>query len=238
MQTDDVGLMANPDEVLMQDYLRTMQTCDVKEFGGHNNCKRARMSGAMRVCFEGGSHCRNIRPYFHPDMTIGEGDQRLPLAASQTRADMERARMPGGGYMPGSGFRSLPPIATHYPLYNAHDFRRMIGRSYIDKYYYGHNVFHLHNFFPTAEVIRRKYNTYGKGGELSSNLSLGELHTDGADAELRVQRLAEPSLWVQTDKGGAGDAERSRAHCLPGGWVRRALEERIERYALVRVSIK
>lgn len=176
MADDDIGYIADVDEFFSRDYIRAMQICDVKQFDDHGNCYDARIS-AMAMVFEGGPKCRTDRVWGHPDLAIGSCIEGISSNAS-LHPKPERGWKGTGwlddGYTKKSKFHKLPVNATHFPLFNAHDFRRVWGERWI----YGYNAFHLHNFFPNAKVLRNKYKTYGEPIEGALDMALGEIHSD------------------------------------------------------------
>lgn len=179
MQHGDIGYLADVDEIYSRDYLRAMQICDVAEFDAHENCRDARIS-AQALVFEGGPLCRTARVWPHPDLTVGEcieGISNSPSLHPNPERGWKGTGWLGDGYTKGTGYHKLPKNATHFPLFNAHDFRRIAGRAYRGKGF-GYNAFHLHNYFSNATILRHKYNTYGEPVKGAMEMSLEDVHPD------------------------------------------------------------
>ena len=80
------------------------------------------------------------------------------------------------GYTRKKNFSALPQNSTFYPLWNAADFRRTSGNMYgSGKIYVG---YHFHNFFPSVDIIRKKYKTYGHPVKDALEKPLGGIHED------------------------------------------------------------
>jgi len=179
MQHGDIGYYSDVDEIYSRDYLRAMQICDVAEFDAHENCRDARIS-ARALVFEGGPLCRTARTWQHPDLVAGEcieGISNTPSLHPHPERTWKGTGWQGDGYTKRTGYHKLPKNATHFPLHNAHDFRRQSGRSY-GGVGFGYNAFHLHNFFPNAKVLRNKYKTYGHPVDGAMVIPLGDIHED------------------------------------------------------------
>ena len=178
MTVDDVGYLADVDEFYSRDYIRAMQVCDVRQLDGHGNCRDARLS-SLTLTFEGGPLCMSSTVIRHPDMIIGaciEGIGNSTLHPKPERGWKGTGWL-NDGWRPDMGYRSLPKNATHFPLYNAPDFRRISGRSYLGKDV-RHTGFHLHNFFSDVSVLRNKYSTYGEVVKGAMGMTLRTIHGD------------------------------------------------------------
>jgi len=180
MTHEDVGYLSDIDELYTRDYIRAMQICDVKEFDTHGNCKDARIS-AKAVVFEGGPECRVLRTWNHPDVTIGECIEGINESPEQ-HAKAERGWQGTGwlddGYTKHTSFHKLPKNTTHFPLFNAHDYRRVSGGIYWGPA--GYNAWHLHNLFTNTTTLRNKYLTYAHPVKEAMSMNLAEVH-DGGD---------------------------------------------------------
>ena len=178
MNHEDIGYLSDADELFSRDYIRAMQICDVKEFDEHGNCNEARISASALV-FEGGPECRTERRWQHPDLTIGECVEGINDSPSQ-HATPERGWQGTGwlddGYTKQSRFHKLPKNTTHYPLFNAHDYRRVGGSVYRGSA--GYNAFHIHNTFTNATTLRNKYLTYPHPVKDAMEMPLSEIHDD------------------------------------------------------------
>ena len=180
MTHEDFGYLSDVDEVYTRDYIRAMQICDVKEFDTHNHCKDARIS-AKAVVFEGGPACRVLRTWNHPDLTIGEcieGINESPEQHAEAEREWQGAGWLDDGYSKQTSFHKLPKNTTHFPLFNAHDYRRISGSVYWGPA--GYNAWHLHNFFTNTTTLRNKYLTYAHPVKEAMSMNLSEVH-DGGD---------------------------------------------------------
>ena len=65
MSVDDLGYLADVDEVLTRDFVRALQICEVKEFDHHQNCKAPKID-AGTVVFEGSPDCLKRSRWFRP----------------------------------------------------------------------------------------------------------------------------------------------------------------------------
>ena len=179
MTDDDIGYLADVDEFFSRDFIRAMQICDVKQFDDHGNCHHVKI-GAEALVFEGGPKCRTARTWYHPDLTIGACIETISTNSS-LHPKPERGWKGTGwlddGWTKTSNFHKLPKNATHFPLFNPHDFRRTGGQTYRAEKF-GYNAFHLHNFFPNATLLRNKYKTYGEPVKGAFDMGLGEIHKD------------------------------------------------------------
>jgi len=224
MTEDDVGFLGDPDELMTRDFVRAMQICDVREFDDHRNCNRARLSGSMSVAFEGAPGCLTLRSFRKPGMTIGrciEGINANPSLHAKPERTWKGIGWLSDGYGPPS-YHKLPSNTTHYPLYNAHDFRRVAGAAYRGGGYgqtafHGHTAFHVHNFFSNPEVIRRKYLTYGEARKDASSVALGKLEDDVQTmVDCALNRTRDPGKQVLFKGALASLSPRPRAFEVKG----------------------
>jgi Glycosyltransferase family 17 len=178
MQPDDVGLLADTDEVLTRDFLRAIQYCDGFDFLNYHDdqhhCQHThiKMVSNTRV-FESSPECIvQGRSWFHPDMILGHcidhvGDSAVHPPAPRDRDDVFRAAGFGSECSDWEGERAVPQ--NRYPTWSAADFRRTCGgrmyhmnKQYADQHKFDrHTGFHFHNFFEDLNKIRHKYLTYG-----------------------------------------------------------------------------
>ena len=99
MQPEDVGLLADADEVFSRDFLRAIQTCEVPalDYDAHR-CQpdQLKILGATRV-FESSPEClTSNRAWYHPDMLIGAclegvGNETLHPRAPRKNFGLSRA---------------------------------------------------------------------------------------------------------------------------------------------------
>ena len=79
------------------------------------------------------------------------------------------------------GFERLN--GTHRVLWNAADIRRTGGRHmrmYTGGEGFGYVGYHFHNYFPSIEVLRKKYKTYWHPVNDALDIQLGNIHEDAA----------------------------------------------------------
>lgn len=182
MTENDLGLLADADEIFSRDFLRALQICDVEQFKTPQSCRRPKIGGSTLI-FQGSPECiirRRRCP--KPDIMIGyciEG-----IGNSTGRLVVERE------YKHTRGRRSdlkkkYPKNVTNVPLHNAGDFRsyyegsmaiRMVADAYGPRTHRA-NGYHFHNFFDDAATIRRKYSTYGEAVRGAMNAQLEEIHS-------------------------------------------------------------
>mmetsp|Transcript_10235 Transcript_10235/g.22765 ORF Transcript_10235/g.22765 Transcript_10235/m.22765 type:complete len:441 (-) Transcript_10235:228-1550(-) len=175
MAIDDIGYLADVDEIFTRDFIRAMQICEVRQFQHHGNCKNPKISAGALV-FEGAPGCLTQRQCLHPALIIGECIEGIANSSMHPSVDRawEGLGWLANGYTPNTQFSALPKNTTHYPLYNAADFRRSIGGAIL----YRKSGYHLHNFFPNIDVMRNKYKTYGHPVKQAEEIPLGDIHDD------------------------------------------------------------
>ncbi|KAL7545997.1 hypothetical protein ACHAWF_009349 [Thalassiosira exigua] len=182
MKKDDIGYLADVDEVFSRDFLRAAQICRVKEFDDHGNCADPKLA-ANAINFEGGPQCLTRRYLPHPDMILGECLEGIGNSSRHARPERtwEGLGWRGDGYSKHSKYSKLPENTTHFPLYNAADMRRLRGENVygIEKnspnWYSG---YHFHNFFQNVCVLRNKYLTYGHPMKEAIWTNLSNIHGD------------------------------------------------------------
>lgn len=174
MTVEDIGLVADMDEVFSRDFLLAAQICDIPAFEPGNNCKTPKVV-ASAVHYESSPDCTQKYGWHHPDMVIGDcvmgvGDPTgriVPVRDNRNRVNGARVRGHGKSR---DDYTEHHKALDRYPLHTATDFRmadtgvqQVIwlnhpkpGRG--DAYFTG---FHLHNFFEDLQVLRNKYKTYG-----------------------------------------------------------------------------
>ncbi|KAL7525858.1 LOW QUALITY PROTEIN: hypothetical protein ACHAWF_001534 [Thalassiosira exigua] len=177
MTKDDIGYLADVDEMFSRDFLRAAQICHIKELDDHGNCSNPKL-GASVLVFEGGPRCLTKRLGYHPDIIIGEciggiGNSSMHATPKRTLKGLGWLK---DGYSKPSKFSKLPNDTTHFPLYNGADFRRTGGRLYGG--WELHAGYHFHNFFPDARALRNKYFTYGHPVGEAMRMNLSEIHED------------------------------------------------------------
>ncbi|KAL7502618.1 hypothetical protein ACHAXN_000552 [Cyclotella atomus] len=178
MSSDDIGYLADVDEVLTRDFVRALQICEVNEFDHHENCKEPKID-AGTVVFEGSPDCLKGQLWFRPFVVLGECIDSIGDSSVHPRPERswDGKGWMSDGYTKKTQFASLPKNTTHYPLWNAADIRHNHGKTY--GYTWGQYIgYHFHNFFPNLETLRKKYRTYGHAVKDAMEKSLGDIHDD------------------------------------------------------------
>jgi hypothetical protein len=174
MTVDDVGLVADMDEVFSRDFLLAAQICDVPEFEPGNNCRYPKLV-ALATHYESSPDCIQTNQWHHPDMVIGNcvmgvGDPTnriLPLRDNRNHVDGKRERGHGAIF---DDYTEHHKALNRFPLHTATDFR-MASTGAHQVQWLDHpkpgpgdvyvSAYHLHNFFGDLKVFRNKYKTYG-----------------------------------------------------------------------------
>jgi hypothetical protein len=172
MQKEDIGFLADADEIFTRDFLRAVQACDGIDALDYNkhHCKPPNGLRAVNQVFETSPECvMDARSWFHPDMLNGHcieeiGNETLHPKAPRQPNSFERVE----GFGSAGDKPNLTAIRDNrYPLNNAADFRLIGGiskdlKTYMYRSYSHYTGFHFHNFFIRADAIRFKYRTYGE----------------------------------------------------------------------------
>ena len=193
MRPDDIGFLADADELFSRDFLRALQMCDVPELRPHQTCEKPKIV-ATTLIYEGSPECIvSNEKLWHPDAILGEclegiGDSNPHKPAERVFHGRYSSRSIGYGMRPGNYtayFAQHPEaqwqnIEKMYPLWNAADYRNLNGGRQIrlDRKKVSHNAFHFHNFFESTEEIRHKYTTYGEPIGIADKAPLGTIHDD------------------------------------------------------------
>jgi hypothetical protein len=182
MKADDIGLMMDIDEMFSRDFLRAAQICDVPAFRPEEQDCRSPKLLSRALVFEASPECikGDHKSWGHPDMIIGKcvdhiGDADKHKPPSRVYLNVHGWRKEGYFDITGSGSFPMMPNTTHFPLWNAADFRLTPGGKQPGS---GHTGYHYHNFFTSFDQIRLKYLTYGHPVQGAGNMALGELHSD------------------------------------------------------------
>ena len=174
MTVEDIGLVADMDEVFSRDFLLAAQICDIPAFEPWNNCKQPKVL-ASATHYESSPECTQIFDWHHPDMVIGNcvagvGDPTrriVPLRDNPNHVDGAREIGHGAVYDDYTGHHKA---LNRFPLHTATDFR-MASTANQQVHWLNHpkpgrgdvfvTGFHFHNFFEDLTVLRNKYKTYG-----------------------------------------------------------------------------
>ncbi|EED90048.1 predicted protein [Thalassiosira pseudonana CCMP1335] len=155
MKGGDIGMISDTDETLSRDFLRAMQICEVQEFDAHNNCRQPKVS-AMNIIFEGSPYCVSSKFWGQPALIIGECIESIGDATNHPIPERtwDGVGWMSDGWTADTNFEKLAMGATHFPLWNAADFRRSKGSIYWGNGHY--TGYHFHNFFSSLNVLRNK----------------------------------------------------------------------------------
>jgi hypothetical protein len=186
MTRDDVGIVADIDEIVSRDFLRAVRVCDFPKLRRQDDevntpppCKLPKMV-LSAISFESTPLCIKEREWYHPDVILGQCLEGVGDPTGRTVPVREHKRQYGnrklswGKYDP----NNYPPEVLSsssglYPLFSGRDIRTVVGptdplTNHVDRP--GHGVdaawgvaFHLHNWFDGIDMdgVRQKYLTYG-----------------------------------------------------------------------------
>lgn len=139
MEGDDIGFLADADEVLTRDFFRALQTCDdIVQFDyATHQCRHEHVKIlSMTRNFEGSPECiTKDREGWHPEVMIGHciagiGDSTRHADAPRDEIrNSVRAAGFGKFCTDWDGERNITD--GHYPLWNAADLRRTCGGAQI-----------------------------------------------------------------------------------------------------------
>lgn len=185
MQPDDIGLLADTDEMITRDFLLALQWCDgdagFTEFFEYekHKCKHDRVKLGMKsIVFESSPECiTKDRFWHHPDVIIGACLEGIGDKAIAPRDNDLRAR----GFGRNCEDWEYDTNMTDGLAWNAGDFRfscaggqALVARTANDddsmKMYGLHTGFHFHNFFENMNQTRQKYSTYGHANVMGDPL--------------------------------------------------------------------
>mmetsp|Transcript_56957 Transcript_56957/g.138757 ORF Transcript_56957/g.138757 Transcript_56957/m.138757 type:complete len:582 (-) Transcript_56957:722-2467(-) len=202
MTRDDVGILADLDEIVARDFLRAIRLCDFpklrRQYEDENppSCKLPKIV-LSSVQFEGSPGCIKKDSWYHPDVILGQclegvGDptgRAVPVRQHKRQYGIRRNEW---------GRHSLddyPPDIMNFstglfPLFSGRDIRTVIGThdrlsNYAETPGQGVDAawgtaFHLHNWFEGNDMatLRHKYLTYGHPNFLAAKAPLWMLDED------------------------------------------------------------
>lgn len=210
MQPNDIGIMADLDELVSRDFLNALQVCDFPIFqhDPHQrpDCQTPKML-LSTIQFESSPRCIKTNEWFHPDLILGNcllgiGDNSgrvTPVREGSPHNGMKGERTDEWGL---SNYNHYPQDVLdnkRFPLWDGRDIREVNGNkdgltSYVPPYSDGHGTtavygtaFHLHNWFDSLEVLRHKYQTYGHALGDATTLPLSKIQDD-LDTMVRCNR--------------------------------------------------
>ena len=191
MNSNDIGIIGDVDEVLTRDFLLALKTCDVPQFRPGQNCNKPKISSYSQVLELTLDCLRNhtLNQWFRPHVITGEcidriGDINVHKPGPRVHkvdGEFVGPRLKGYGTH-GNDYRNMPNISM-YPLWKAVDFRSTFGGVVRKEHTKGkspmkHTGFHFHNFFDSFAVMRRKYKTYGHPKDDAEEVPLGKIQED------------------------------------------------------------
>eukprot|EP00550_Attheya_septentrionalis_P000068 CAMPEP_0198286386 /NCGR_PEP_ID=MMETSP1449-20131203/5478_1 /TAXON_ID=420275 /ORGANISM="Attheya septentrionalis, Strain CCMP2084" /LENGTH=478 /DNA_ID=CAMNT_0043984105 /DNA_START=315 /DNA_END=1748 /DNA_ORIENTATION=+ len=186
MKQNDIGIVSDVDEMFSRDFLLAAMTCDIPKFRPGQDCRSPKMV-AKALVFESSPECvADEKNWMHPDMILGEcldtiGDSTLHKPGEReykngTLGDRKE------GYGKHENDYAMMPNTTMFPLWKPVDFRSARGGNmFVDRWVgrvNGYTGYHLHNFFESIPVLRKKYQTYGHANPDALEMPLGEIHED------------------------------------------------------------
>ena len=197
MRPDDIGVMADCDELFSRDFLRALQICDVPELRPNQDCYKPKII-ATTLSYETSPECivSNAKLWV-PSAISGQclegiGDHNLHKSALRGFHGRHSRRATGYG-RPSSNYDAF--LAQHsndtdfkdmtshgkimYPLWNGADYRTLMdgGRQLDFSHEVSYNAFHFHNFFESTDEIRHKYLTYGEPIQKANHVPLSAIHS-------------------------------------------------------------
>lgn len=213
MEPQDVGLMADIDEILSRDFLRAVQVCDFDELKPGNTCQSPKIVPAA-LSFESSPYCIKIKEWFHPDVMggqciegIGDPTERVVPLRNHNRQWGERSQEYGQRNK--DIYPEAVKASNRYPLFNGPDIRTTHGdrgMPYNFKERPGEHetnaygvAYHFHNWFADIKSLRHKYLTYAHGDQNIMQKTLSQAGPDN-DVFVRCARslgnTANPNDWA------------------------------------------
>lgn len=178
MLPEDIGIIGDTDEFFTRDFMLALQSCDVPELRANQNCISPGKLIGKTLVFESSPECvTNIKRWYHPDLLLGECIENIgdPTVHRPAPRHWNGKGPRHDGYTPSN--RTMMRNRTMYPLWKPDEMRLMQGgRMATGKA--KHTAFHLHNFFPSTEVLRKKYRTYSHPHGDAYKKPLGNLSED------------------------------------------------------------
>lgn len=195
MTEDDIGYVADVDEVVTRDFLRALQICDVPAFDPEMDCKHPKIIASTAV-FQGSPQCiQKGRRLHHPDIMIGKCIDQI--GAIRGSSDKEESHSQSTVPYPlwGKGEKDQ--------LWKVGDFRMRSGGDQIKGVNGEHTAFHFHNFFNSMSVLRFKYGNYGhaiRGADVKALGDLGDDHIVFMIGCL-MERETDGGKWEEAEEG-------------------------------------
>lgn len=225
MNEDDIGVIADVDEVVTRDFLRALQICNVPAFDPEMDCKHPKIIASTAV-FHGSPQCiQKGRRLHHPDIVIGKCiDQIGAIRGSPNREEAH------------SQFTVPYPLWKKEEadqLWKAGDFRMRSGGDQISGVNGEHTAFHFHNFFHSISVLRFKYGTYGHAQRDADVKALSVLsdHIEFMIECLKGQE--DETKWEREEEGWIWDQKWEQIGALTSGFAPIALQE-VSEYDVLR----
>jgi hypothetical protein len=195
MTPQDVGLMADVDEVFSRDFLQAVLVCDVEQLRPGQSCQKPKVVPAA-ISYESSPFCFKKKEWFHPDIINGEcidgiGDptERVVPLRNFNRRYGERNQKYGA--FDNTKYPEQVIQSGRFPLFTGSDIRTVHGdRGYpysqkdrpgeYETAAYG-TAFHFHNWFMDLKVLRNKYLTYAHSDKdiMQKTLSQASEDLDG-----------------------------------------------------------
>jgi hypothetical protein len=213
MTVDDVGIIADLDEVPSRDFLRALQVCDFPQFRPGQDCQYPKIC-LHTTQFESSPQCIKTREWYHPDIISGQcfGEIGDPTERVVPLRDVDRQygmRVQSYGKDDPDSFPQAVKDSGRFPLFAGRDVREVAGCRGLTNYQNrpGHGetavfsaAYHFHNWFDDFRFLRHKYKTYSHATDKAIKSPLSEI-TEDLDMMVRCAR----NLGNKVKVGDSGD---------------------------------
>jgi hypothetical protein len=216
MTPEDVGVVADIDEVFSRDFLRAVQTCDFPELNPGQSCQKPKIcpsthrhSKGRRIVSRrknGSTRTSSVVNVWKVLVT----PQNVSFLCATSNGDMESATCRTDDTI-STNFPEHVHKSGRYPLLNGNDIRNIHGDrgmpyTFINTPGHGDTAaygvaYHFHNWFTDSQVLRHKYMTYSHA---DSDVMTKTLSEAGEDLDILVRcskglnNTANPSDWSET----------------------------------------
>eukprot|EP00541_Cyclophora_tenuis_P000116 CAMPEP_0116541480 /NCGR_PEP_ID=MMETSP0397-20121206/505_1 /TAXON_ID=216820 /ORGANISM="Cyclophora tenuis, Strain ECT3854" /LENGTH=440 /DNA_ID=CAMNT_0004065425 /DNA_START=79 /DNA_END=1401 /DNA_ORIENTATION=+ len=181
MRRDDIGIVADLDELFTRDFMLALQSCDYPPLMKEKKCKAPKYA-ANTLNFEALPSCMSMKRLNHPDLMMGECTEGIGdptdrvVALREFKREFGNREIAFGLHPKRSGplYSDVLKKFERYPLWGTQDYREILGTIPLnvgEKF----TAFHLHNFFDDMKTVRHKYATYGHGTGEIENVTLSRI---------------------------------------------------------------
>jgi hypothetical protein len=203
MTRNDVGIMADLDEVVSRDFANALGVCDFPKLRNDDphttaSCQTPKM-GLSTMQFESSPLCIKENEWFHPDIILGDcilgvGDPtgRVTPGRNTKLSDGTPAGLRKGNWGK-NDYKDYPADVLEnkrFPLWDGRDIREINGNgdslvNWADAKKLGMGqtsvygaAYHFHNWFNDLSILRHKYATYGHGWSGANDRPLSKIQGD------------------------------------------------------------